>query len=746
MKKRRIFTTIAVLQLVLTMFYAGAQDNGRKVDFSADVMLPVKTSDSSAYSLVGNVIFYHNGAVITCDSAVRYGERRMECYNNVIITQDSTFIYGDRATYNGLTNTVDVQSPLVKVLDGDATLYTRKFSFNTLDNIGRFSEGGIMRQGDTRLEAEDGYYYSDTHDMIASQSVQMQDSIYKLSTDSVRYNTDEKRAYFFNNTRIWSDEGEFLMADQGSYQTETKIYDFTKNSYILTEEQEIRADSIWYDAINELAIMQRDIQIFDKENLSFAFGDYATYDKDDGDRILLTQNPSIASYEQDQDTLYLRADTMLMVTALYKESDLEPEVDSLAVGEFFADSLVRENFMGGMDRLRPDDADMREHASRDREVRDREHNHDDHDHNHDHNVAEAPEVEEPAIEPEPTEKQLKAQAKAQAREQKQAAREAKREARDQKIAQKILDRQNKLLAKMGQDSLVVENTAVIIEADTASQIVPPEDIVTIIEQDTVAVDTASMEQRFFHAFGNVKAYRHDVQMVCDSMVGYSIDSTIHMFGNPIMWNQENQITSEKAVLYSKDQQLDHALFTGAPIMAAEVDSAHYNQIKGREITALFRDNEMYQVDVDGNSQTYYYMTEDSTRLITGFLVAESANITFIIEDRAMETITFYTEPAYTIYPMNKIPDTQSLLLPGFVWQQDRRPEFKDVFTRTILEPLRPVVEQYDKPAFPIMIDIDELRTKLVEEGLWRDREDDLSPDVQEYVRKLEMQLEPVNAN
>ena len=74
-------------------------------------MRPVKIADSSALSLVGHVVFYHNGAVITCDSAIRFNDRMMDCYNNVIINKDSTFIYGDRAEYNGNFNTARVFSP-----------------------------------------------------------------------------------------------------------------------------------------------------------------------------------------------------------------------------------------------------------------------------------------------------------------------------------------------------------------------------------------------------------------------------------------------------------------------------------------------------------------------------------------------------------------------------------------------------------------------------------------------------------
>lgn len=75
----------------------------------------------------------------------------MDCYNNVIINKDSTFVYGDRAEYNGNINMARVYAPLIKVVNGDATLYTYNFSFNTLDNIGHYTGGGTMLQKRTGL-------------------------------------------------------------------------------------------------------------------------------------------------------------------------------------------------------------------------------------------------------------------------------------------------------------------------------------------------------------------------------------------------------------------------------------------------------------------------------------------------------------------------------------------------------------------------------------------------------------------
>lgn len=723
MKRKSVFTALAALQIVFSMFYAGAQNrNSGKVDFSADAMVPVTIADTNAYSLVGNVTFYHNGAVITCDSAIRYGDRRMECYKNVIINQDSTYIYGDSAEYNGLTNTVHVYSPIVKVLDGDATLYTRTFSFNTLDNIGRFGGGGILRQNEMRLESEDGYYYSNTHDMVGVGGVHLQDSTYLMATDSIRYNTEEEKAYFFENTKIWSIDGDFLMADQGSYESQAKVYDFTENAYILTEDQEIWADSIWYDALQNKALLNSNIQIFDQKNMALVFSDFASYVKadDGGQRIVLTRNPVVGSFEEGSDTLFMRADTMILVTIAPISL-----IDSTAVAAAFDEGVFGVEAEVAAETSESEDATSSEASETAENVGDEP-----------TEINDEKITESDTLSDEPiylTAKELKAIRKAELKEAKLKKREAR-------AAQRLEVQKAKMARAIERDSIAaarynVVDTTEVDTISTAEVIVEP--VKEIVEP--VVVDTASLEKRIFHAYGNVRAYRHDLQMVCDSVVSYSIDSTAHLHGTPIMWTQSNQITSENTVIYGKNQQIDYAHFTGAPIMASEVDTTHYNQIKGREIMARFRDNEVRNVDVKGNSQTYYYMVEDSTNLITGFLVAESVDITFVISERNVETITFYTEPVYTIYPMDKIPSTQSLLLSGFKWNADLRPEQQDVIDRTILEPIRDEIKEIPIPRFAIMARIDNLRERLINRDEWVDREELIPPYAIEFMQEIEQQ-------
>ena len=61
---------------------------------------------------------------------------------------------------------------------------------------------------------------------------------------------------------------------------------------------------------------------------------------------------------------------------------------------------------------------------------------------------------------------------------------------------------------------------------------------------TFNINTDSV-YRMIHAYNKVRAYRTDVQAVCDSLVYSSQDSCMTMYRDPIIWNEGQQLFGEK---------------------------------------------------------------------------------------------------------------------------------------------------------------------------------------------------------
>ena len=737
----------------------GSSRRGRKpVDMQGDDAYSIKYEDTTALCLVGNVMFYHNGTVITCDSAVRYSERHMECFRNVLINKDSLYVYGDRAEYNGETNMAYIYSPLIKVIDGDATMYTYSFSFNTLENVGRFGGGAIITNGDNRLEAERGYYYADSSVVICVEAVEMQDTQYKLQSDSVIYNLDTDVAEFATETFIWNENNEMVNAKSGRYDRNADRFELFEDSYILTEKQEVWADSVDYRRTLENAILRRNIQIDDTDQKVLAFGDYGEY-WGDREEALLTERPSVISYDPEMgDSLFVRADSILLFTERPYDIDSTAVADSLATDSLAIAPQGVQSF-GEDIRQQIADAAAAMGVTTD-------------------SVAVATPIED-SVAAQPTDsvsiaqpvedsvaaaiveltpEQLKEQAKAE-KEAANAAAKAEKErvkaekakakaekaaAKEARLKEKAAERRAKRLAKIEKyerkkgivrDSLAQDSLA----ADSLAQVDPAAEFAADEQSDSVAVaDTIPHDsvRRIIRAYRNVRSYRSDFQSICDSMAILSLDSTIHLYQSPILWYGANQVTANVIDIYTANQQITRAEFIGNPIMAEQIDSVAFNQVAGKTIEALFRDNEVYRVNAVGNGQTLYYTTDQNSGRVTEFMTITCGDISFLMKDRQIETIIWRGNPVYSIYNITQVPEDQQRTLRDFVWHGDKRPELDQVLDRNLRPSRREEMLKKPQPEFPIQQSIDRRRKRLTESGQWRDRTETLSPDAIQFVESV----------
>ena len=86
--RRLLSIAVVVLAAAVVAARSGMQapePEGEKklIDLKSDLMGPIAPGDSVVF-LVGNFAAQHNGAVITCDSAVRYSDMRIEFSTNAI--------------------------------------------------------------------------------------------------------------------------------------------------------------------------------------------------------------------------------------------------------------------------------------------------------------------------------------------------------------------------------------------------------------------------------------------------------------------------------------------------------------------------------------------------------------------------------------------------------------------------------------------------------------------------------------
>ncbi|WP_300701387.1 OstA-like protein [Bacteroides sp.] len=195
---------------------------------------------------------------------------------------------------------------------------------------------------------------------------------------------------------------------------------------------------------------------------------------------------------------------------------------------------------------------------------------------------------------------------------------------------------------------------------------------------TYNLDTDSMyrEMRVYH---KVRAYRTDVQAVCDSLVYNSKDSCMTMYTDPIVWNGNQQLLGEEIKVYMNDSTIDWAHIINQALAIERKDSIHYNQVAGKEMKAFFEKGEMRQVDVNGNVLVIYYPVEEKDSSLIGLDYTEGGFLRMLLKDRRMERGSFIGKASGTMYPMNQIPPDK-FKLASFAWFDYIRPRNKeDIF-------------------------------------------------------------------
>lgn len=210
--------------------------------------------------------------------------------------------------------------------------------------------------------------------------------------------------------------------------------------------------------------------------------------------------------------------------------------------------------------------------------------------------------------------------------------------------------------------------------------------------------------RFAKALHNVRYFREDLQGACDSLVYTTKDSVMFMYGVPLIWNEQNQISADSITIFTKNQKVDRAeLILNSFITQKETDK-YFNQIKGRAMTVFFNDkNKISYVNVKGNGQTVYFV-KDSTS-IEGVNLATSSGIGIKLEDGKVDKMTFRTKPESNMYPLDKIEENQ-LKLKGFKWTPESRPASRfEISTKEVKKSRADEVNAIPQPTFPTYLRI-----------------------------------------
>lgn len=262
---------------------------------------------SDAQVLKGNVVCEHEGALLYCDSALLFSNKRMEAGGHIrIVKGDSITVTGDKLFYDASTKLATLEGNVV-CIERDMTLTTNILTFDVANSIANYYNGGTIVNKENTLKSKNGHYYSASKDLAFHYDVVLTNPDYKMNSDTLKYNTISKTAFFLGPSIIISKD-DYIYCENGYYDTQNERSAFSKNAVLVTKQQKLRGDSLFYDRANQFGKAFNNIQLIDTSQKSILYGNYAEF-KQKNSEALVTKKAIYARIVE-QDTLFIHADTL----------------------------------------------------------------------------------------------------------------------------------------------------------------------------------------------------------------------------------------------------------------------------------------------------------------------------------------------------------------------------------------------------------------------------------------------------
>lgn len=189
--------------------------------------------------------------------------------------------------------------------------------------------------------------------------------------------------------------------------------------------------------------------------------------------------------------------------------------------------------------------------------------------------------------------------------------------------------------------------------------------------------------RKLYGIKNVRAYRTDVQAVCDLLVFNSKDTCLTMYRDPIAWNANRQVLGDSIKTFFNDSTIRETHVMGNALSVELMpDSVHYNQVSSKKMMAFFVAGKPREAQAVGQVTSVFYPQSDKDSTLVGLIYAETDTMRmFLTPERRLQKV-WMPKTTGTMYPMTQIPPNRKYL-PNFQWYDYIRPKNKHDLFRVV---------------------------------------------------------------
>ena len=698
---KRLLACLLALVTVLPLL-AQKKDDGSDKDslvmlLSAKSARLVEEGGEHYRKVFGPARFLHNGTYLICDTALWNLDRNyIKALGHVKILQDETVLTSDKLDYLIDDDLAQFRGTLVQLTDKEGNLLrTRFLDFNTRDSVAVFQQGGSMKDKDGQvIESIDGTYDARIKLFTFLHDVNMfTDSVF-VKTEHLLYDGKTSFATFMTDLDAWRDDN-MLSAGGGWYDRPRDLFFFERNVHGLTPTQEAWSDSLYFDRLEMTVDMFGNAQVSDSTRNAIGLAGHITY-RDSLSHVTLTRTPLvIAISEKDddkRDTTWIGGERLVYYTV--------PMCDIDSLYKIQSKTRREEIMVDAVTEYRRKAAEAAEKARQD---------------------AQRKKDEEEGKKLPPTGGKAVPKPGSQPPPAQEAPPVPDREEGPAPVPPRdslgMLPPRDSLAALPPQrDSLrmdpmdkprgdvadstsfhgsSVESVPPVDSTDT----LPPADSLDLLPPPPPPEPVDSTRIGFFFGERQVKIFRQDFQVVCDSLAYSDLDSLARLYKRPFIWNETNrQFSADSVAALIRNNRMDRASLMSDAFVAIQEDSILFDQIRGTEMMAFFDSTgAMQRFDALGGSNALFYLEENGTLATVNTVEAKMLSTRF--KEGQLDHILYFEDVKNDAFPVVQLPPDKRHLK-GFEWRGDIKPNGpKDISEREVRSSERQRYESFPHAEF-----------------------------------------------
>lgn len=624
-------------------FRLSAQEKGSQVDslvrlLSAQSMELIEKDGVDYRKVTGPARFLHNDTFLICDTAL-WNVRTNEIFaiSNVKILQDQTVLTGDKLTYYVDRDLAEFRGSLVQLEDKDHNVLRTEFlDYNTRDSVAIFFNGGSMKDAEGQvIESRTGTYDSKAKTFTFSDNVNMfTDSVFVKTTNLI-YDSARNKASFGFGTDAWSEDN-MLSSNAGWYDRNREIFLFRLDVHGMSDTQEGWADSLFYYRPTGDIELLGNAQVTDTTRDMSAVAGRMLY-TDSLSRLVMTREPAVIGVVKSEtappDSVYFGADSIVAQSLMM----------------FQIEDAVKSAAKSRLEDLSVDAVqNYRQKAAK-----------------------EAAEAAAKAAENDPN--RPKGGKKGGADKVEGDVKAPKGSAVDKGIDPNA--------AVVGQDSKPAGTDSLAVGSDSLASATDS----LAVQTDSIPEPLDSTKISFITAVKNVKLYKSDIQIACDSLAYNDLDSLVRMYERPIVWNESNrQYSADSLFAVLKNQSLQKASLMSNAFIAIKEDTLCYDQIRATEMLAYFdTTGALSRFDAMGDANAIFYLQEDSVYATVN--KSEAKMLSAYFKNGDIDRVYYFESAKNDGYPVAQMT-SEERVLKGFSWQPELRPSGRQDVTPYSIRP------------------------------------------------------------